>query len=102
MNGNEKSPLVPFGVTIGLGIFAFVLSIAGYILRLMVEKDTTAVLLHAAKVVPVFVLVIPALMCAGAYLLNRFNGTKIAMRNAWTLGWLLSCVGMLSIMGVYS
>lgn len=99
---SKKPALVPMGVTIGLGVFAFILSIAGYLLRLMIEKDKSAVLLHALKVVPVFMLVVPILMCAGAHLLNHLGKANIRMRNAWTLGWLLSCVAMLSIMGVYS
>lgn len=97
-----KIAVVPTGVTAGLGLFAFLLSIAGYVLRLLVEPDKSAVLLHALKVVPVFMIVVPSLTCAVAMLINRFNKDNIAMRNAWTFGWLLSAVFMLSKMGVYS
>lgn len=97
-----KTAVVPTGVTAGLGVFAFLLSIAGYVLRLMVEPDKSAVLLHALKVVPVFMLVIPVLCCCGAYVMNRFSGANIHFKNAWTLGWLLSVVAMLSLMGQYS
>lgn len=102
MTNNAQKSLVPMALTIGLGIFAFLLAIAGYGLRLLAGDAPMAVLTHALKVVPVFMLVIPALMCAGAYLMNHFSAADIQMRNAWTLGWLLSVVGMLSIMGVYS
>ncbi len=91
--------LVPLPVTVGLGVFAFVLSSAGFVVRLMVEADSSAVLWHALKFVPIFMLIIPSAMCAGAYLMNRFGHASIAMRNAWTLGWLLSCVGLLTIIG---
>lgn len=96
-----KVGLVPAGVTVGLGIFAFILSIAGYGFRLLIEPFSV-VAMHAIKVVPVFVIGIPALVCAGAYLMNYFAKANIAMRNAWTFGWLLSVVFMLSKMGVYS
>lgn len=97
-----KIAVVPTGVTAGLGLFAFLLSIAGYVLRLLVESDKLAVLLHALKVVPVFMIVIPSLCCFWAYVMNRFGDTNIHFKNAWTLGWLLSAVAMLSLMGQYS
>lgn len=101
-NTKRTTSLVPLPVTIGLGVFAFVLSTAGFLVRLMVEADGSAVLWHALKFVPIFMLLIPSAMCAGAYAMNRFGGANIAMRNAWTLGWLLSCVGLLTIIGRYS
>lgn len=96
-----KVGLVPTGVTIGLGVFALVLSLAGYGFRLLVEPFGV-VFWHAVKVVPVFMIVVPALTCAMALLINRFGGGNVAMKNAWTFGWLLSAVFMLSKMGVYS
>lgn len=96
-----KVGLVPTGVTVGLGVFAFILSIAGYGFRLLVEPFDV-VFWHAIKLVPVFMIVVPALTCAFAVLINRFGDGNIAMKNAWTFGWLLSAVFMLSKMGVYS
>lgn len=51
--------LVPKGITIGLAIFALVLSLAGYGFRLMIGDDVGVVLRHAAVVIPTFVLGIP-------------------------------------------
>ncbi|MDO4251438.1 MAG: hypothetical protein Q4C68_08005 [Moraxella sp.] len=102
MTAQNKRTVVPLGVTIGLGLFAFILSIAGYGMRLLMGDEVAEVLSHAAKVVPAFMIAIPLLSCAGAYLMNRFAHANIHLRNAWTLGWLLSVVAMLSIMGVYS
>lgn len=97
-----KPALVPWHITIGLGVFTFLLAIAGFGFRWLFGEPVMAVLVHALKVVPVFLLGIPALMCVGAYLMNHIAKANIAMRNAWTLGWLLSVVALLSIMGVYS
>lgn len=97
-----KAVLVPWGVTWGLGAFALLLVSAGYGFRLLAGDPVASVLSHAAKIVPVFMFVIPMLSCAVASLMNRFAHAGIHMRNAWTLGWLLSCVAMLSIMGAYS
>lgn len=96
-----KVGLVPTGVTVGLGLFALVLSLAGYGFKLLVEPFEQ-VFWHAIKVVPVLMIVVPALTCATALLINRFGGGHVAMKNAWTFGWLLSAVFMLSKMGVYS
>lgn len=102
LNPKKPTGIVPFGVTVGLGIFALVLSLAGYGFRLLFGEPFSVVVLHALKVVPVFMIVIPALSCAVAFLMNHFSRAGIHYRNAWTLGWLLSAVAMLSIMGVYS
>lgn len=96
-----KTGLVPIGFTIGIGLLALALNLAGYGFRLLIEPFSV-VALHALKVVPVFMIVVPSLTCAVAMLINRFNKDNIAMRNAWTFGWLLSAVFMLSKMGVYS
>lgn len=98
---NKKST-VPWGLTIGLGVFVFILSGAGYAIRLLVEKDSWVVIRQAMMVMLLFVFGVPALMCLGAYVMNKTQNTAIAMKNAWTLGWLLSCVGLLCIMGIYS
>lgn len=100
---NHKSTdLVPIGVTIGLGVFALVLALAGYGFRLLAGHDVGAVIRHASVVVSFFVIVIPALFVGGAKLLNRFHGTNIQTRNAITLGYLTSVVAILTIMGRYS
>lgn len=94
--------LVPIGVTIGLGVFAVILGLAGHGFHLLAGEPLNQVVWHALKTVLIFVVSIPVLVCVGAALMNRFGKTAIQMRNAWTLGWLLSCVAMLSMMGVYS
>lgn len=98
---NQPS-LVPLGITIGLGVFALILSLAGYGFRLLAGHDAMMVLRHAMIVVPFFMIVIPSIMVGGAWLMNKYTATTIHTRNAWTLGWLLSCVALLTIMGRYS
>lgn len=58
-NETQQRSLVPKGITIGLAVFALVLSLAGYGFRLMVGDDTGEVLRHAAVIVPAFMLGIP-------------------------------------------
>lgn len=100
---NHKSTnLVPIGVTIGLGVFALVLALAGYGFRLLAGHEMGAVIRHASVVVSFFMIVIPALFVGGAKLLNRFHGINIQTRNAITLGYLTSVVAILTIMGRYS
>ncbi|WFF39640.1 hypothetical protein LU290_05320 [Moraxella nasibovis] len=94
--------VIPWGVTIGLFLASLVLSLAGYGFRLMAGEPMSSVVSHAAKVVPFFVLGLPALIWLGSLVLNKTGKANIHARNAWTLGWLLSTVAMLSIMGVYS
>ncbi|MDO4441736.1 MAG: hypothetical protein Q4B81_06105 [Moraxella sp.] len=101
-NHTKTPSIIPWGVTVALFCSSLVLSLAGYGFRLMVGDDTQAVISHAAKVVPFFVFVLPALIWLGSLLLNKMGKAAIHPRNAWTLGWLLSTVAMLSIMGVYS
>ncbi|WP_201586342.1 hypothetical protein [Psychrobacter jeotgali] len=98
----QKRSLVPKGITIGLAIFALVLSLAGYGFRLMVGEEPASVLQHAAVVVPAFVLGIPFLFWLGSQALNKFRGMHIETRNALSLGWLTACVAMLWLMGTYS
>lgn len=102
-NHAQQTPsLIPIGITIGLAIFALILALAGYAFRLIAGHDTSEVLRHAAVVVSFFMIVVPALFVGGAKLLNRFNHTNIQTRNAITLGLLMSCVALLTIMGRYS
>lgn len=101
---HEHKPrsLVPKGITIGLAIFALILSLAGYAFRLIAGHDTTEVVLHAAVLVPAFVLGIPLLFWLGSRLFNKINATHIESWNAISLGYLTSCISLLWLMGTYS
>ncbi|MGP9544221.1 hypothetical protein ACT3QR_04325 [Psychrobacter sp. AOP7-B1-25] len=94
--------LVPKGITIGLAIFALVLSLAGYGFRLMVGDDVETVLRHAAVIVPTFMLGIPLFFWLGSRILNKVKGLHIESWNAISLGYLTSCISMLWLMGTYS
>ena len=98
----QPRSLVPKGITIGLAMFALILSLAGYGFRLMVGDDTGEVLRHAAVIVPAFMLGIPMLFWLGSRLLNKVKGMDIATWNAISLGYLTSCISMLWLMGTYS
>ena len=98
----QSRSLVPKGITIGLAMFALILSLAGYGFRLMVGDDTGEVLRHAAVIVPAFMLGIPVLFWLGSRLLNKVKGMDIATWNAISLGYLTSCISMLWLMGTYS
>ena len=98
----QPRSLVPKGITIGLAMFALILSLAGYGFRLMVGDDTGEVLRHAAVIVPAFMLGIPVLFWLGSRLLNKVKGMDIATWNAISLGYLTSCISMLWLMGTYS
>ncbi len=98
----SKRSLVPKGITIGLAMFALVLSLAGYGFRLLVGDDIGEVLRHAAVIVPTFVIGIPLFFWLGSRVLNKVKGMNIETRNALTLGWLTACVAMLWLMGSYS
>ena len=99
---SDKVSLVPLGVTVGLALFALILSLAGYGVRLALGEDTAVVLKHAAVLVPAFVIGIPLLFWLGALLMNKITGSNVHRRNAWTLGWLTACVAMLWLMGTNS
>jgi len=94
--------LVPKGITIGLAMFALVLSLAGYGFRLMVGDDVETVLRHAAVIVPTFMLGIPLFFWLGSRILNKVKGLHIESWNAISLGYLTSCISMLWLMGTYS
>ena len=98
----QSRSLVPKGITIGLAMFALVLSLAGYGFRLMVGDDTGEVLRHAAVIVPAFMLGIPLFFWAGSRILNKVKGMHIESWNAISLGYLTSCISMLWLMGTYS
>lgn len=101
-SSTKPSGVVPMAVTIGLCIASIVLSGAGYVFRLAFGDAPAEVLRHAAVVMPAFIIGIPVLIWLGAMLLNKMGKAHIHPRNALTLGWLLSTVALLSIMGVYS
>ncbi|WP_019671859.1 hypothetical protein [Psychrobacter lutiphocae] len=99
----KNSPsLIPKGVTIGLALFALVLSLAGYVFRLLAGDPLADVIRHASVLVPLFVVVIPVGFWLGSVIMNKVKGMHIQRRNALTLGWLISCVTMLWFMGAYS
>lgn len=98
----QQRSLVPKGITIGLAVFALVLSLAGYGFRLMVGDDTGEVLRHAAVIVPAFMLGIPLFFWVGSRILNEVKGMHIESWNAISLGYLTSCISMLWLMGTYS
>lgn len=98
----KQRSLVPKGITIGLAVFALVLSLAGYGFRLMVGDDVDEVLRHALVIVPAFILGIPLLFWAGSRILNKVKGMHIESWNAISLGYLTSCISMLWLMGTYS
>ncbi|WP_350559980.1 hypothetical protein [Psychrobacter sp. CAL346-MNA-CIBAN-0220] len=100
---SPKSPsLVPKGITIGMAVFALILSLAGYGFRLMVGDDVGEVLRHAAMVVPAFMLGIPILFWLGSRVFNKVKSMHIQSWNAISLGYLTSCISLLWLMGTYS
>ena len=101
-NEPQQRSLVPKSITIGLAVFALVLSLAGYGFRLMVGDDTGEVLRHAAVIVPAFMLGIPLFFWLGSKILNKVKGMHIESWNAISLGYLTSCISMLWLMGTYS
>jgi hypothetical protein len=101
-NSETQRSLVPKGITIGMAIFALVLSLAGYGFRLMVGDDVGTVLRHAAVIVPAFMLGIPLFFWVGSRIVNKVKGLHIESWNAISLGYLTSCVSMLWLMGTYS
>ena len=101
-NETQQRSLVPKGITIGLAVFALVLSLAGYGFRLMVGDNTGEVLRHAAIIVPAFMLGIPLFFWLGSKILNKVKGMHIESWNAISLGYLTSCISMLWLMGTYS
>lgn len=99
---SKKRSLVPKGITIGLAIFALILSLAGYGFRIIAGDDIGDVLRHAIVLVPAFVVGIPLLFWLGSKIFNKMNGSHIEGWNAISLGCLTSCIAMLWLMGGYS
>lgn len=102
IQSSQPRSLVPKGITIGLAAFALIMSLAGYGFRLLAGHEVAEVLLHAAVLVPAFVIGIPLLFWLGARIFNKLNGTHIEGWNAISLGYLTSCISLLWIMGTYS
>ena len=99
---SDKRSLVPRGITIGLAVFALILSLAGYGFRLLAGDDVGEVLRHAAVLVPAFTLGIPLLFWLGSRVFNKVKGTNIEGWNAVSLGYLTACISLLWLMGTYS
>lgn len=98
-----KTPsLVPKGLTIGMAVLALVLSLAGYVARIIAGHDTVEVLRHAAILVPAFIIGIPLLFWLGSRLFNKVKGVHVQSWNAISLGYLTSCISLLWLMGTYS
>ncbi len=98
----KSNSLVPKGITIGMAILALILSVAGYVARIIAGHDSAEVLRHAATLVPAFVIGIPLLFWLGSRLFNKVKGTQVAGWNAISLGYLTSCISLLWLMGTYS
>ena len=98
----KKRSLVPKGITIGLALFALILSLAGYGFRIIAGDNIDDVLRHAIVLVPAFVVGIPLLFWLGSKVFNKLNGVHIEGWNAISLGCLTSCIAMLWLMGGYS
>ncbi|ELA09676.1 hypothetical protein MOMA_04700 [Moraxella macacae 0408225] len=96
--------LVPKSFTIGLGAFAFLLGIAGFVVKILLFGESfNQILPSFMRVVAIFWLLIPCGFILGAKIINRFlpmqeQKQPIQPRNALTLGLLFSCVAMLWLM----
>lgn len=104
LNSQATNPnsLAPWAMMWGLGLLAAVLALIGHGLRWLMGYPMSQVLWQAVQTLAIFVLGIPLACCVVAVLMNRFVQAGIHLRNAWTLGWLLSVVAMVSMMGKYS
>lgn len=90
-----QSTLVPAGITVGLAVFAVVLSLGSFIPMPAAERSMALI----AVVFAVHVLIIPSGFVLGGWLMRKVNGDQIAWRNSLSLGLLISCVWMLWKMG---
>ncbi|WP_394261917.1 hypothetical protein [Moraxella boevrei] len=102
---NPTISLVPKGLTIGLAVFAFLLGIAGFVVKIVLFGENFQQILPSfVRMVAIFWLLIPCGFMLGARLVNRFSPIQaeqkqpIQPRNALTLGLLFSCVAMLWLM----
>lgn len=90
-----KTTLVPAGITMGLAVFAVVLSLGSFIPMPAAERSIALI----ALVFLIHVIAIPASFVAGGWLMRKLSGDAIAWRNSLSLGLLISCVSMLWKMG---
>lgn len=93
--------LVPTGVSVGLFLGCVAFSLAGFLFRALVEPIGSFVWQMLATVL-FFSVIAPCLILVGAYGMNKFGSANIHPKNAITLGLLLSFVGLVCMMGVYS
>lgn len=98
----KKSGVISLWVTFGLFVFALFLASLGYFFRWLAGDTLEQIVPHAAAVLSFFLIGMPALTSMMAWLMNKYTKTHIHMQNACTLGLLLSCVMILTIMGQYS
>ena len=99
---SKSRSLVPKGITIGLAVFALILSLAGYGARILAGHDMGEVMSHALVLVPAFMIGIPLLFWLGSRIFNKIKGTHVEGWNAISLGYLTSCISLLWLMGTYS
>lgn len=97
-----KPKPISLWVTFGFFAFALLLASLGYFFRWLAGDTWAQILPHAAAVLSFFLIGVPVLTCIIAWLMNKYSKTNIHMQNACTLGLLLSCVMILTIMGQYS
>lgn len=99
----NKTVLVPTGVTIGLAVFAVILALAGFGFRLAIGEKFADILPNILLTTGIFWFAVPAFFVVGSKVLDKFSGKPpIHWRNALTLGLLFSCVSMLWLMAGYS
>lgn len=93
---NASAPsLVPAYLTIGLGVFAVILSLAGFVFLPAEARPVSTI----AIVFAVYVIALPAAFLLGGWLMRYVTGDQVHWRNALSLGFLVSCVAMLWKMG---
>lgn len=96
MNTPAPNPTqVPVGITVGLAVFAVVLSLGSFIPMPAAERSIALI----ALVFLVHVIVIPASFVLGGWVMSKVNGDQIHWRNSLSLGLLISGVWMLWKMG---
>lgn len=92
---DSPSTLVPAGITVGLAVFAVVLSLGSFIPMPAAERSIGLI----ALVFAVHVLIIPSAFVLGGWVMAKVTNDQIAWRNSLSLGLLISCVWMLWKMG---
>ncbi|MEY2863609.1 MAG: hypothetical protein RLY58_1316 [Pseudomonadota bacterium] len=87
--------LVPLPITVGLAVFAGILSLAGFIFLPPDARPLSTIL----TVFAVYVLAVPLAFVLGGWVMRQVNGDAIHWRNALSLGLLVSVVAILWKMG---